>query len=77
MRERIEFKCKVWNVEYKLVNAAYTSQTCHKCGEFGKRTGDIFECENCGKCMWTSMPVTTLNIEKKMRKSNNIHPIKK
>lgn len=49
VRERIEFKCKIWGVEYKLVNAAYTSQTCHKCGEFGKRNGDVFECKNCGK----------------------------
>ncbi|KAA9031720.1 zinc ribbon domain-containing protein [Niallia endozanthoxylica] len=48
VRKRIEFKCNVWHVEYQLVNAAYTSQTCHKCGEFGNRQGDIFKCKNCG-----------------------------
>ena len=49
VRERIEFKCKIWGVYYKLVNAAYTSQICHKCGDFGNRKGDLFECKNCGK----------------------------
>jgi len=32
----------------KLVNAAYTSQICCKCGCFGKRVGDRFYCEVCG-----------------------------
>ena len=36
-------------MEYKLVNAFYTSQTCHESGEFGNRKGDLFECKSCGK----------------------------
>ena len=27
-----------------LVNPAYTSQICHKCGSFGKRISDKFHC---------------------------------
>ena len=35
-----------------LVNAAYTSQTCSKCGCLGKRTGDKFHCASgCGVVM--------------------------
>ncbi len=34
------------------VNAAYTSQTCSKCGCLGKRTGDTFHCASgCGAVM--------------------------
>ncbi|MCW3844267.1 transposase [Micromonospora yasonensis] len=32
------------------VNAAYTSQTCHRCGAFGRRDGDRFHCISCGWC---------------------------
>jgi putative transposase len=49
VKERIEFKCEVWGVEYKVVNAAYTSQFCHKCEKFGSRSLDVFECSTCGK----------------------------
>lgn len=31
-----------------VVNASYTSQTCHKCGSFGTRTSDLFYCHGCG-----------------------------
>ena len=31
-----------------LVNAAYTSQTCSRCGSFGNRKGDAFYCTSCG-----------------------------
>jgi len=49
IRERLEYKCHIHNISYTLVNAAYTSQTCHKCGHFGKRKNDAFVCKNCGK----------------------------
>ncbi|TYC20070.1 zinc ribbon domain-containing protein [Micromonospora sp. MP36] len=32
------------------VNAAYTSQTCHHCGDFGRRSGDRLHCTPCGWC---------------------------
>ncbi|MDR7002810.1 zinc ribbon domain-containing protein [Neobacillus niacini] len=48
VRERIEFKCEAGGITYTVVNAAYTSQTCHRCGSFGKRTGEVFDCETCG-----------------------------
>jgi hypothetical protein len=31
-----------------MINPAYTSQFCHSCGAFGKRTGKIFTCKTCG-----------------------------
>jgi transposase len=49
IKKRVEFKCEVWGIEYKLVNAAYSSQICHKCGSFGKRNLDVFECPSCGE----------------------------
>lgn len=30
-----------------IVNAAYTSQICHKCKAFGERKGDVFYCTEC------------------------------
>jgi len=34
----------------KLVNPAYTSQTCSNCGELDKsnRKGEIYKCKGCG-----------------------------
>ncbi|WCK53663.1 zinc ribbon domain-containing protein [Aneurinibacillus sp. Ricciae_BoGa-3] len=48
IQERIEFKCNLWNVAHTVVNAAYTSQVCHKCDSFGERKQDVFTCKKCG-----------------------------
>jgi IS605 OrfB family transposase len=49
IKQRINYKCDLWNVTYTFVNPAYTSKICNKCHHFGKRTGDVFACEHCGK----------------------------
>src|SRR5712691_122639 len=36
------------NVTVGLVNPAYTSQTCHSCGNHGHRAGRKFSCTRCG-----------------------------
>ncbi len=45
----------------KLVNAAYTSQTCPTCGCLGRRTGDTFHCAVC-KDVKRSDHVSALNV---------------
>lgn len=44
---QIEWKALQRNIKITNVNPAYTSQICHSCGNFGKRNGEIFECEHC------------------------------
>ncbi|SCG39930.1 RNA-guided endonuclease TnpB family protein [Micromonospora inositola] len=44
-----------------LVNAAYTSQTCHRCGRFGRRSGDRFHCTSCGVA-WQADVNAAINI---------------
>ena len=44
---QIEWKALQRNIKITNVNPAYTSQICHSCGNFGKRNGEIFECEYC------------------------------
>lgn len=44
---QIEWKALQKNIKITNVNPAYTSQICHSCGNFGKRNGEIFECEHC------------------------------
>ncbi|WP_346536056.1 transposase [Micromonospora sp. DPT] len=43
------------------VNAAYTSQTCHRCGRFGRRSGDRFRCTCCG-VVWQADVNAAINI---------------
>jgi transposase len=43
------------------VNAAYTSQTCHRCGVFGRRSGDRFHCTSCG-VVWQADVNAAINI---------------
>lgn len=47
---RIQQLSEESGVHYQLVNPAYTSQTCNKCGFVHKlnRNGEIFKCGNCG-----------------------------
>ncbi|MFE9690918.1 RNA-guided endonuclease TnpB family protein [Micromonospora sp. NPDC005806] len=43
------------------VNAAYTSQTCHRCGRLGRRSGDRFHCTWCG-VVWQADVNAAINI---------------
>ncbi|MFG3602758.1 RNA-guided endonuclease TnpB family protein [Micromonospora chersina] len=43
------------------VNAAYTSQACHRCGRFGRRSGDRFHCTSCG-VVWQADVNAAINI---------------
>ncbi|MEU9741200.1 transposase [Micromonospora chersina] len=43
------------------VNAAYTSQTCHRCARFGRRSGDRFHCTPCG-VVWQADVNAAINI---------------
>ncbi|PWR07790.1 hypothetical protein DKT69_33870 [Micromonospora sicca] len=43
------------------VNSAYTSQTCHRCGRLGRRSGDRFHCTWCG-VVWQADVNAAINI---------------
>lgn len=49
IRERLEYKCDLYQIKYTYINPAYTSKICSTCGGFGNRNADVFECCNCGK----------------------------
>jgi IS605 OrfB family transposase len=48
IQERLEYKASLMQIKVTMVNPAYTSQVCHKCGSFGKRDGKKFSCPDCG-----------------------------
>ena len=48
INDRISYKAGLFSASMIIVNAAYTSKVCSKCGRFGKRDGDEFECPVCG-----------------------------
>ena len=53
INDRVEFKALVEGFDHKVVNAAYTSQTCPSCGFVDQRNRckhnlDKFKCLNCG-----------------------------
>ncbi|MGC1213598.1 MAG: zinc ribbon domain-containing protein [Micromonospora sp.] len=43
------------------VNAAYTSQTCHRCAGLGRRSGDRFHCTRC-RVVWQADVNAAINI---------------
>lgn len=47
--DRLEYKAKYYQIKITTVNAAYTSQLCNICGNFGDKNNDIFICKCCGK----------------------------
>ena len=50
LRQFLTYKCVLAGVPLILVNPAYTSKTCHKCGHIGNRSGKQFVCKN-PECM--------------------------
>ena len=48
LRSFIEYKAQREGVKVIIVPPAYTSKTCHCCKYIGKRSGEIFNCTNCG-----------------------------
>ncbi|MFC4109931.1 RNA-guided endonuclease TnpB family protein [Micromonospora zhanjiangensis] len=43
------------------VNAAYTSQACHRCGSLGRRSGDRLHCTQCG-VVWQADVNAAINV---------------
>lgn len=48
LRQFIAYKAAGAGVPLVLIDPAYTSQTCHLCGERGQRNGLVFSCTNHG-----------------------------
>jgi len=48
LQQFIAYKARRLGIAVELVNPAYTSQTCHQCGQRGKRNGERFSCTTCG-----------------------------
>lgn len=49
-RQRMEYKCRQQNTEYKLVDEKFTTKMCSKCGWINEKIGGnkIFNCKKCG-----------------------------
>ncbi|PKL58929.1 MAG: hypothetical protein CVV34_00445, partial [Methanomicrobiales archaeon HGW-Methanomicrobiales-5] len=48
LQKMVERRAHKRGIPVTYVNAAYTSQRCCRCGEFGRRTGKRFKCPHCG-----------------------------
>jgi putative transposase len=48
LQTMIEYKAKLLGVPVFYIEPAYTSQTCHKCGQIGNRNDKNFKCPHCG-----------------------------
>ena len=46
LRQFLTYKCALAGVPLYLVNPAYTSKSCYKCGHIGNRNGKKFSCVN-------------------------------
>jgi len=62
--QRLQFKCLMYNVNYKLVNESYTSKICSSCGSYNKDLGGakVYYCKCC-----------QLNIDRDINGARNIY----
>lgn len=52
-QQRLEYKCKIYGIRYKLVDEKYTSKTCSICGNINDKLGGnkIYKCNKCENIM--------------------------
>jgi putative transposase len=50
-RQRLEEKCKLRGVNFKLIDESYTSKTCSVCNQYNETLGGkvVFECDHCNR----------------------------
>ena len=53
IQEKVEYKSAINGTSIYKTNAAYTSQTCSLCEDFGVRKGDMFHCSNCNRVVYS------------------------
>lgn len=53
LRQRLEFKSKIRNINFQIVDESYTSKTCSNCGSYKENLGSMkeYHCNCCGKTM--------------------------